>query len=103
MLRVSSIKFAAVCLVVCAPALANEAENREALRIEIEQLRDSGRLSIGGIDVASGDLLADIYERRGFLPTWHGIDKLASLIEVIKATAHDGLNPDDYHLAKMRV
>ncbi len=101
MVRLLSLQFAALCFVICAPVFGDEGEVREALRIEIEQLRESGRLSIGGIDVASGNLLAEIYERRGFSPTWVGVDKLASLIDVIKATARDGLDPADYHLAKI--
>ena len=55
----------ALFFVLCLPVLADDGEDREALRIEIEQLRESGHLSIGGIDVASGNLLADFYERRG--------------------------------------
>ena len=47
---------------------ADEAADREAIRVEIEQLRESDRLSVGDEEIASGDLLAngrelDIYER----------------------------------------
>ena len=98
MTRVSRWQIAALLFALCLPVLADDAEDREALRIEIEQLRESGRLSIGGIDVASGNLLADFYERRGFSLAWSGTGKIESLIEVIKATANDGLDPTDYHL-----
>ena len=86
---------------LCQPVFADDIEDREALRIEIEQLRESGRLSIGGIDIASGNLLAEFYERRGFLAAWSGIAKMDSLITAIKATAEDGLTPADYHLEKI--
>jgi murein L,D-transpeptidase YcbB/YkuD len=86
-------------LFACLTAVADTAEVSDALRIEIEQLRESGRLSIGGIDVASGHLLAEFYERRGFAPAWESTDKVRDLISVIKTTASDGLDPDDYHLA----
>ena len=86
---------------ICQLVFADDLEDRETLRIEIEQLRESGRLSIGGIDIASGNLLADFYERRGFLPAWSGIAKMDSLIAAIKATADDGLTPADYHLEKL--
>ncbi len=86
---------------LCETVLASDIEDREALRIEIEQLRESGHLSIGGIDVASGSLLAEIYERREYSPAWSGIAKMESVIETIKATAKDGLNPADYHLEKI--
>ena len=98
MTRVFKWETAALFFALCLPVLADDGEDREALRIEIEQLRESGRLSIGGIDVASGNLLADFYERRGFSLAWSGTGKIESLIEVIKATANDGLDPTDYHL-----
>ncbi len=98
MARVLRLQIVALFFALCLPVLADDGEDREALRIEIEQLRESGRLSIGGIDVASGNLLADFYERRGFSLAWSGTGKIESLIEVIKATANDGLDPTDYHL-----
>jgi len=79
-------------------AQADEAADREAIGVEIEQLRYSGRLSVGEVDVASGDLLAEVYERRGFKPAWSGIGRMEALIELVRATALDGLDPEDYHL-----
>jgi len=80
-------------------AQADETADREAIGAEIEQLRYSGRLSVGDVDVASGDLLAEVYESRGFKPAWSGIERLESLIELVRATAADGLDPEDYHLS----
>ena len=82
-------------------AQADEAADREAIGAEIEQLRYSGRLSVGEVDVASGALLADVYERRGFKPAWSGIDRMEALIELVRATAADGLDPEDYHLSDL--
>lgn len=101
MARVLILQLAILCSVLCVPVVADEGDVREALRTEIEQLRESGRLSIGGIDVASGNLLAEFYERRGFSPAWHGKSKVGALLDVIRATSADGLNPADYHLAKI--
>ena len=101
MARVLILQLAIFCSVLCVPVVADEGDVREALRTEIEQLRESGRLSIGGIDVASGNLLAEFYERRGFSPAWHGKSKVGALLDVIRATSADGLNPADYHLAKI--
>ena len=56
-----------------APTLADEAETQEAIRSEIEQLRESGRLSLGDVEIASGELLARVYERRNFEPAWSGL------------------------------
>jgi murein L,D-transpeptidase YcbB/YkuD len=81
---------------------AEEEDYREAIRAEVEQLRITDRLSVGEVDVASGDLLAEIYERRGFEPAWSGIGRLESLIELVRATAADGLDPEDYHLSDLK-
>ena len=94
------LKWQIVALLVFASSIsqASELAEREAIGVEIEQLRESGRLSVGEVDVASGDLLAEVYERRGFKPAWSGIDRMEALIELVRATAADGLDPDDYHL-----
>jgi len=79
-------------------AFADAEENRDALRIEVENLLQYGRLSIGDIDIASGELLAEVYERRDYAPAWTDNDQIAELVSAIKATAEDGLDPSDYHL-----
>ena len=80
-----------LCLVILPVLLfpmahADEAAEREAIRVEIEQLRYTGHLSVGDVDVASGELLAEVYERRAFEPAWKGIERLVSLIEFARAT-----------------
>ena len=82
-------------------AWAQDEDYREAIRVEIEQLRYTGRLSVGEVDVASGELLAEVYERRGFEPAWSGADRMESLIELVRATRADGLEPEDYHLSDL--
>lgn len=82
-----------------APAFADDLANREAIRVEIENLRTTGQLSIGGVQIATGNALAEFYERREFTPTWSSVDKVGQLLELVRASRDDGLNPDDYHLA----
>lgn len=82
---------------MAAPSLADEAANSEAIRVEIENLRETGRLSIGGIDIASGNALAEFYERRNFTPTWNSPDQIGELLELVQVSRDDGLNPEDYH------
>ena len=79
-------------------SFADAEDERDALRIEIEQLLQFGRLSIGDIDIASGELLSQFYERRDYAPAWTDKDQIAELIIAIKSTARDGLDPSDYHL-----
>ncbi len=78
--------------------LADTDAERDAVRVEVENLLQSGRLSIGGVDIASGALLAEFYERRDYLPAWTDNKKVAELILAIRSTVKDGLDPSDYHL-----
>jgi murein L,D-transpeptidase YcbB/YkuD len=102
MLRFSKWQLVLALIFAGAPAFADEAETQEAIRSEIEQLRESGRLSLGDVEIASGELLARVYERRNFEPAWSGFDKVDALAELIEATALDGLSPADYHLGEIR-
>ena len=78
--------------------LADTDADRDAVRVEVENLLQSGRLSIGGVDIASGALLAELYERRDYLPAWTDNKKVAELVLAIRSTVKDGLDPSDYHL-----
>ena len=78
-------------------SLADEAANSEAIRVEIEHLRETGRLSIGEIDIAAGNALAEFYERRNFTPAWSDRDQVGELLQMVLTSRDDGLNPDDYH------
>ena len=88
-------------LLLAIPALAGDAADREALRVEIEQLRETGQLSIGEIDIATGNVLAEFYERRNFRPTWTDKRQVKGLLELVLATHEDGLAPDDYHAVEI--
>ena len=78
-------------------SLADDAADSEAIRVEIENLRETGQLSIGGIDIATGNALAELYERRNFSPTWTDPGQVDELVEMVLASRDDGLNPEDYH------
>jgi len=70
---------------------------REAIRVEIELLRDPEVLTTGGIQIAAADLIAEVYERRGFAPAWADSDRVESLLAAVRASYDDGLDPEDYH------
>jgi murein L,D-transpeptidase YcbB/YkuD len=101
MMRPTRWPIAALLLFLAGTAWAQESELREAILHEVEQVRNSERLSVGDVDVASGDLLAAFYEQREFEPAWTGIERLESLIELAEETRIDGLDPGDYHLADL--
>ena len=93
------ITLALVC-VAQAATLDDEAD-REAIRIELENLMHNGFVSTSDVQIASGELLVEIYERRNFLPAWNDQRQINELISVIRETAADGLDPHDYHLAQV--
>jgi murein L,D-transpeptidase YcbB/YkuD len=72
-------------------------EDREAVRFAVENLLQSGQLSIGDVEIAAGELLAEFYERRDYAPAWTDKNKVVQLVQLIKATELDGLDPSDYH------
>ena len=76
---------------------ADDAQNSEAVRIELEQLVHSGFLSNSGVHIASVDLLLNIYEPRNYLPAWNDQRQIGELITAIQTTAAHGLDPSDYH------
>ena len=85
-------RLAVLLLVAGFAASAAEPGVQEAIRAEIEQLREVGRLSTGGIEVASGELLARIYENRNFEPAWGDGARMDELIRLAESTAEDGVN-----------
>ena len=82
-------------------AMADDEQDRNALRIELEQLVHSGFLGNSNISIASVDLLLEIYEQRNYLPAWNDQRQIGELVTAIKATAADGLDPSDYHLEQV--
>lgn len=66
------IKLALLSVSLIASPVASTVSDdlQNAIRVEIEQLRISGQLSLGDVHIASGDLLAEFYERRNFQPAW---------------------------------
>ncbi len=89
---------AAILVLSTSFAAAQQSAVSEAIRVEIEQLRETDVLSIGGVDIAGGSLLAEVYERRNFEPNWTSREKIGELITAVKKTYFDGLDPADYHL-----
>jgi murein L,D-transpeptidase YcbB/YkuD len=72
----------------------------EAVRERVEALSAGGRLSVEGTPLSATRSLATLYELHGFQPFWDSA-RLAKLIDVVHASATDGLTPADYHLAAL--
>jgi len=99
------IQVALLVFAIISPAVsrADDIATSEAIRVEIEYLRETGHLSIGGIDIATGNALAEFYERRNFSPAWTDLDQVGELLELAQASHDDGLNPADYHAKEIEI
>ncbi len=69
----------------------------------IDELRTTGRLSIGYADIGSKNWLPDLYERNDFQLLWQDPRNVKDLLNEIGSIAEDGLNPEDYHLSQLLV
>jgi len=84
--------------VVSLAGTADEVADREALRAEIEYLVYTGYLRTGDTPIAAGNLIAEVYGRRGYMPAWTDTGRVAELISSIQSTEDEGLDPRDYNL-----
>lgn len=82
---------------------AGQGLEQEIMRKRIEQLRFSDGLTIGNERITSSIVLPEFYERRNFRPAWTNPDTVSQLINAIKNSDKEGLNPDDYHLAQIKL
>jgi len=76
-------------------------ELREQIREQVEQLRDAGPAGprLEGVSLSEG--IARFYEQRDFAPAWNDRRQQESLITQLRAAADDGLEPQDYQLARI--
>ena len=72
----------------------------ETMRERVEALSASGRLSVEDASLSATRSLPTLYELHGFQPFWDAA-RLAKLLDLVRASAADGLTPADYHLATL--
>lgn len=73
----------------------------ETISAETGLLRESGRVSYGGITMLEPDLVAEIYERKRFAPLWMERERVAAMPAVVRSVYDEGLEPADYHLERI--
>lgn len=96
------VLLALLMLLVSAPMPADEIDDREALRAEIELLQESGILSGRGVGIAAIELIAEVYANRNFAPAWTSPEQAARLLAAVEATSAEGLDPADYYVDGVR-
>jgi L,D-transpeptidase YcbB len=104
MTHLGGILFAALLsaysLTVAGESLGSTDPVIEAVRERIEALSAGGNLSVEGTSLSATRSLPAIYELHGFQPFWDSA-RIAMLLDVVRASAADGLTPADYHLATL--
>ena len=60
----------------------------------------NGGISVGTCQISSLTVIPEIYKRRGYRPIWLDANSVEQLIRAIEETYEDGLDPQDYHLAR---
>ena len=84
------------------PGPQQSAPPNALLRGTAESIRDLGPLTIGGVPLESGRLLAEFYAARDYRLAWERPEQVAALLRVVQESVADGLNPADYHLPTLR-
>ena len=85
-----------------ASAHANESGFRDALLLELEYLSQLETASSKEVEVASAELLGEIYGRLDYAMVWSDPTKIDRWIESVEASARDGFDVSDFRLAELR-
>ena len=80
---------------------AGQDEVASIIQARVGQLRNGTEVKIGAASLASTVVLPDFYEHREFQPAWTDPVNVDALIESVRGSLADGLNPEDYHLAAL--
>ena len=63
----------------------------------VSQLRVDGHIEIGASQVAAVEFIPEVYERRDYIPAWVSDASVDAVLEAIRNSYEQGLNPEDYH------
>ena len=85
-----------------AVAHADEVGFRDALLLELEHLQQLDSASIGDVEIASVELIGDVYGRLDYAMAWSDPAKIDRWIASVEASARDGFNVSDFHLQGLR-
>ncbi len=88
--------------VSAAPAVVGVAASNALLRVTAESIRDQGSLTVDGVPLESGRVLADFYAARGYRLAWLQPVQVEALQHAVEAGQAAGFQPADYHVATLR-
>jgi len=77
--------------------MADNAQVTEQIKQKIETYHNTGQLSLSGVDIASKQVLPDLYESRSYSAAWVNPERIEDLIQMVGHAEEEGLIPQDYH------
>ncbi len=88
------------CLLLAAPAAAQGTDAiSESIRARVNTLQPhDGDVTVLGVPLQTGDILSRFYAARNYQPAWTARDGADALLQAIRASREDGLEPRDYLL-----
>ncbi len=100
-LRMNSVFTFVVFMMWSYAAFAVNPAVSERLYEKIEQLHATHHLVIGDSKIIGVRIIHDFYSRRNFEPAWNDHSKIEELLEIIRDSADEGLDPEDYSLSDL--
>lgn len=83
-------------------AQARDQQIVEIIKSKTEQISTTGNVQIEGAQIASVTVLPELYEKNGFRRLWTNSQNVADLFSSVKTIEEEGLEPDDYHFARLQ-
>ena len=71
------------------------------IEARVGQLANGADVKVAGQSIASRIVIEDLYSRRSFHPAWTDGHDLDALVEAVRTSEGDGLDPSDYHQAAL--
>lgn len=99
--RLPAVLLVLACLLIPCTTAHAQPEASALVQARVGQLRNGGEVKIGKAVLASSVVLPDFYERREFRLAWTDPRNVEDLLQAVRDTAGDGLDPQDYHLAAL--
>ena len=90
-------------LILISVSFAQDNPTSLIIQDKVDQILTTGNLNIGYVDVASKQILPELYERNNFQLIWQNLENVNDLLNELKNIEEDGLNPEDYHLSTLLV
>lgn len=82
-------------------ALAPAAAIEPLIEARIAALADGEPLQVLGTDLRNRDTLQEFYTARGFRPAWTDPEAVAALVDAVRNSAREGLQPEHYRLNQL--